>query len=300
VFKSQPKCGSTSLQRKFFFPSTALNYISPHAPEGKREGFPSHPLTERFFGNLQSPDFQLHEAQDIWRSHIEQHVISGAVNVLSHELVLNARAGFENKVQFIESLGYNSKIFITYRRPENIIRSYYDYAPYNIFDARSRRQFLDFDEWVNKCRQLGDRFIWEALRFEEIFPLIQKKFPNSLFLDVDHGFRRQKNALVDFFQVRPEEVMRFLNSPRENVSHTGLKRLSRAIFRKSSPSDYLSRRQLELIEKAVTRAIGVKKARINNQMHEAFDRDFYRTYEFLENFDALRQASTPCDMGPAQ
>ncbi|MEE4208312.1 MAG: hypothetical protein V2I43_03480 [Parvularcula sp.] len=276
-----PKCASTSLQRNFFAISPSLNYVSVHVPNGQENDFSRDPRSDAFFRSLQSVVFDSTRSDALWDDHVRHAISSQGVTVISHELILNSSRTLNEKIDFIRSRGRDPVIFILYREPHEIIRSYYDYIPYDAFGGDSRT-VLDIKTWINKCRSAGDRFIWEALRFERIFPGIEEKLPGSMIISLSEA-RRNRSLLASFFGVPRVEIDNFFAAPPENAaSSSGLKKFSRRLLRRKRPSDFLSRRKIEYIERITGRIMPSTKSRLDDASLQAIRQDFQETYAYLE------------------
>ena len=275
-----PKCASTSLQQNLFFESGKVNYISCHVPEKKRNSFQRNPRTHHFFAHFQAvePDFKT--IIDIWENHLVFQLSKDKINVVSHELILNNTKNLCAKLDLIRMLTPSARVLVVFRKPHEILRSYYDYVPYNIFEGKNR-ELLSFDVWLDKCKNRGDKFIWSAIRFENIFPEIIKRFPDSLLIDLP-SLSSEDSCAREFIGVDEGEWEKFIHAPRQNTSMPGLKRLSRRLLRRSKPSDYLTRAQIEWIEATLAKFGLSKQTRITPETYESIVRDFSDAYSFLE------------------
>lgn len=275
-----PKCGSTSLQHNLFARSSNINLLSTEWP---RDLAPRSILTDTrfisFFEEIRSEQFDVNKCEAIWRDYLFNLLDEEKVNVISDEHILNSSKHFYEKILFLKSITPDASVFVVYREPHDILRSMYDYLPFNIYEE-SDREYMEAKEWLEACKRNSDKSIWNNLRLEMTIPFVESAFPRTLPIPLDK-ITEKRDEIELFFRLNRLDFDRFINSGPANISNKAVRKLARQLFKTVPPSKYLPQSYVTFLYRTLSKFVPSGRTKFSSESLRMIRNEFAGTYSYL-------------------
>jgi hypothetical protein len=182
IHPGYPKTGSTFLQQRVF---ANLDHVFLCCPE-----FPGYELSGRedissllahFSGQSQLREG---EAKELWEkiSSEARNADSNCI-VISNENFLVNHAPPASVVENLKSIIPGAQVLLVLRRQVDLLRSEYDMDP--TISSAGKKQYVEFDGWIDRQLQAPDTNILGALRFADVHKLYSDAYGSENVLAVE-------------------------------------------------------------------------------------------------------------------
>lgn len=285
-----PKCASTSLQQSLFYPSENLNFFSSHVPPSRVKDTSSYSHKKMFDRLLGDEHFDCSQAMSLWNDIVLPSLDDTKCNVISEEKILLHPSSTKRKLEFIKAVSPEAKVIIFYRPPDVLLRSMYDMLPFNFFEDRRREHLSDL-EWMSKCLDRPDAFMWNNLHYDRIFPQIESMFAECLILPL-REISSSYDALAALLGISIDEFEVFLKEPNLNPANHHIRRLSRSVFKTKSPADFLPRKPIKYLNRLLAAKLPDSKTTLSPNAKELILSEFSEAYEYISQREAKLSADS--------
>lgn len=183
-----PKCGSSSIQKNLFNRLDAICYLSAVYDERNKDAYRKDEVVDGIMRDVAlNREIEMTSTKRRWRKVVSAAAADPRPKVVSEEMLLLNRVKPAAVAERVHSLAPNANIMIVYRDRAEVLRSFYDMSPLDIWASSSR--FVSFERWLDEILARADQpaSIAGALRYGAVLEAYARLFGSQRVWIFNHN-----------------------------------------------------------------------------------------------------------------